>query len=375
MPSYSRLSGSAFGAFVLSVALALPCAATAQDDTGTVVHVDAVVQEKIEQTIPLTGRLLASQSGVVAARSAGPVAELRSRVGDRVEKDQVIAVLVSDSLRWQHALRLAEVGQQEASLEASRTDLDRLTMDLSRLERLRRSAAFNQARFEDKQKEVAHSRASLAQARAELDRARANLKLAEIALADAEIKAPYAGVVSVRHTEAGAYLNVGAPVYTLINDEKLEIEADVPSVRVTGLSPGVVVPVKIDGQKHVSATVRAVVPEENPLTRTRAVRFTPDFDLEGRGLAANQSVTLELPLGETREAVTVHKDALIFRKGSSLVFAVQDGIAKIVPVKLGEPVGGRFEVLGGVEPGMQVVIRGNERLRPDQKVRIAASGQ
>ena len=112
-----------------------------------------------------------------------------------------------------------------------------------------------------------------------------------------------------------------------------------------------------------------MVPEENPLTRTRPVRFTPTFANGHANLAVNQSVTLSSPLGRGGDVVTVHKDAVISRQGKSLVFVVTDGAAEKRVFKLGEAVGPRFQVVDGLVPGDSVVIRGNERLRTGQKVR------
>ena len=208
-----------------------------------------------------------------------------------------------------------------------------------------------------------------AEAAASLQRYRANLKLKEIALYNAAIRAPFGGVVTKRLTEAGSYLKAGDPVIALIDDTSLEIEADVPSARAAALVPGTTVTGDIDGASPVTAIVRAIVPEENPLTRTRPVRFTPTFTNGHANLAVNQSVTLALPLGHGRDVVTVHKDAVIIRRGKSLVFVVKDGTAEQRFVKLGEAVGIRFQVLDGLEPGETVVIRGNERLRTGQKVK------
>jgi len=57
-----------------------------------------------------------------------------------------------------------------------------------------------------------------------------------------------------------------------------------------------------------------------------------------------------------------------------VVYVIEGGQAKVRPVKLGEAAGSRFEVLSGLKVGDKVVIRGNERLRPDQNVRIRAGG-
>jgi multidrug efflux pump subunit AcrA (membrane-fusion protein) len=116
--------------------------------------------------------------------------------------------------------------------------------------------------------------------------------------------------------------------------------------------------------------LRAIVPVENPLTRTRAVRFVPRFNAIGRPLAADQSVTVHIPVGAARSVLTVHKDAIIKRGPKSLVFVAIDGSVEQREIQVGEAVGSRYEILGGLEKGDVVVVRGNERLRPGDKVRI-----
>ena len=109
-------------------------------------------------------------------------------------------------------------------------------------------------------------------------------------------------------------------------------------------------------------------------TRTRQVRFIPQFGTLRKSLAANQSVTVELLAGRTREALTVHKDAIIRAQGQTFVYVAQNGQAQIRPVQLGDAIGIRFEVLGGLGPGEPVVVRGNERLQPGQPIAVAESG-
>ena len=352
------------------VILLAPVPVSAQKGRPADVGVDAVVSQPLEQTVPVIGRLVARQSGVVAARTRGPVAELRVEVGDRVDEGQVLAVLVTDRPRIERQLRAAEVAEEVAAVKTANAQIELLSQEMKRLEGLRRSAAFSQARYEDKRQEVVKAQSAAAEAEAALASARANFRMAEIELRDTKILAPYAGVVAVRHTEVGSYLNVGNSVITLVDNRNLEIEADVPSERIGGLEPGAEVTCRMNGSYSVPAMVRALLPEENPLTRTRTVRFTPHFDGNERDLATNQTVTILVPAGPARRVVTVHKDAVLNRKGNSVVFVVNDGQAHLRKVLLGEPVGSRFEVLAGLAAGDLAVVRGNERLRPEQKVSI-----
>ncbi|MCP4330289.1 MAG: efflux RND transporter periplasmic adaptor subunit [Alphaproteobacteria bacterium] len=346
--------------------------AHAQEMEAAVIKVDPVRTEPLAQTAPIIGRLVALQSGVIAARAEGPILEVLVEVGDRVGQGDVLAVLDTEQLVLDRDLRAAQVDAARAALAASESSLKLSRQELARLEKLRKSgsAAFPRARFDDVQEAVVGAQRQVARSHALLNQAQSQLQMSEMYLGRAMIRAPYPGIVTARHVAAGAWLDIGEPVVDMLNDTNLEIEADVPSDRIDGLDPGVPVAVTLDdGTKH-TAIVRAVVTNENPLTRTRPVRFTPEIGEVSRALAVNQSLTVYLPVGKPRQIVSVHKDAIVNQQGNSLVYIVEDDAANVRPVQLGVAVGGRFEVLQGLEPGDLVVVRGNERLRPGQKVRI-----
>jgi len=336
---------------------------------ATPVGVDAVIEEPLNQTTPVIGRLVATKSGVVAARTSGPVGEFLVQVGDRISEDQIIAVLVKDALESRRDLWAAEVAKAKAATATSRAELKLREQELKRLHDLEESAAFSQARTDDKSQEVAVAKSAIAEYRAALGVAEANLHLAEIDLYNADIRAPYGGVVTKRHTESGAFVRAGDPLVTIIDDNTLEIDADVPTERIAGLTAGNMVSFQFSNGETGTARVRAVVPDENPLTRTRSVRFTASFD-GSLILAANQSITLQIPIGAPRTIVSVHKDAILNRGGKRLVYIAEEGKAVIRPVLLGEAIGTRFEVMQGLAPGDLAIIRGNERLLPEQAIII-----
>lgn len=343
----------------------------AAQDLDILVRVDEVRQVPLTQTVPVIGRIVAQRLGEVAARIDGPVAAFRVEVGDRVEAGQVLAVLdhaVLEARRDMGAGRLAEVRADKAVRAA---ELALAKQEFKRMAGLSKSAAFSQARYDDTRQQVVIAEAALRRAEAAIAGARADLDLAEINLRDTRIKAPYRGVVTERLTEAGAYVRGGDPVIRLVGDQLLEIEADVPFRNLAGLEPGIEVGVALDDGTRHSAIVRATLPSENPLTRTRTVRFVPNIGETRRSLAHDQSVTLQIPIGSERQILSVHKDAVIIQRGQNTVVVVVEGVAELRPVVLGEAVGGRFEVREGLVAGDKAVVRGNERLKPGDKLRIA----
>lgn len=338
---------------------------------GTLVQVDPVRMGAVVQTVPLVGRLVAVRAGTVAARIDAPVAEMRADVGDHVKAGEVLARLANDRLKWDRAQKAADLAAATAAVSTAKARLAFAEQEFKRFRELRGSAAFSKARFEDKRLEITRLRTEVTEANAKVAKARATLRLAETELSYARILAPYDGTITRRQTEVGSYVKEGQAVFTMISDRDLEIEADVPTFRVGGLHPGLEVTFELGkGKRSYHAVVRAVVPEEDPRTRTRTARFVPKFEKRPQGIAANQSVTLHLPAANGRRVLSVAKDALVSVRGQPAVFVVENGRAHSRIVHIGDAVGGRFEVLDGLKEGDKVVVRGNERLRDGGRVRV-----
>jgi RND family efflux transporter MFP subunit len=335
------------------------------------VRVDEVRVAPLTQSVPVIGRLVANRLGDVAARINGPVDAFKVEVGDRIEGGQVLAVLDATALQARYDLAAGRLREAQAERAVKRAELALAKQDFQRLERLKASAAFNQARYDDSRQQVAITEASVSQADAAIAEAEAELRLAEINLYNAEVRAPYAGVVTQRLTEAGSYVQVGQAVLRMLGDQSLEVEADVPFQNLAGLEPGIQVNLTLDDGTAHTAVVRAILPAENPLTRTRMVRLVPNIAATRRTLAHDQSVTLQVPVGAERQVLSVHKDAVIIRRGQDMAFVVVDGAVEARPITLGEALGNRFEVRNGLAAGDKAVVRGNERLKPGDKVKIA----
>jgi RND family efflux transporter MFP subunit len=245
---------------------------------------------------------------------------------------------------------------------------------MRRLENLRRGVAFSQKRFDDVTQELAVRKGQRDERQAQLAQATEQLNRANIDLRDADIRAPYDGVVTERHVDVGVWLSNSTPVVTLFNDREVEVEADVPSDRIVGLAVGDEVRLSLDDGTIHGAVLRAIVPVENPLTRTRAVRFTPKFGTTLKAPALNQSVTVAIAIGGSRRVLTVLKDAILRPDGQPTVFVVEGNTVQPRIVVLGESAGNRFIVLKGLKAGDRAVYRGNEQLQAGQRVRIVENG-
>lgn len=378
MPQFlSRISSSFPIVAIVFAAATLSASALAQRGGGApraaLVEVNPVREEPVSGTVAVVGRVVPREHGAVAATAPGPVAEVRVRVGDRVEAGGELMVLARDMPQADLAEKRADEALAQARVQTAEAELELVRQELARLEQLRGSSAFPKAAYDDKSQELVRARSRVRETSAALERASAQRRMSEIELDRTIVRAPWPGVVTARHISPGDFARAGDPVVTLVDDRHLELEADVASDRIGGLTPGLEVDFELeDGSSH-RAAVRAVVPDENPLTRTRPVRFIPRFP-DGSAPAANQSVVLQIPIGAPRTVASVHKDAIINRGGEALVYVVEGppdaARAASRPIQIGEAVGNRFIVLDGLSAGDLVVVRGNERINPGQAIRF-----
>lgn len=345
------------------------------------VTTDAVLRQSFTQTVPIIGRLVAKQAGAATTRIAGTVDAMRVQVGARVARGQTLATLGPAVLELRLALARARHAEETAKLKTANAQLQLARQEVGRLSGLTDSAAVSRAVYDD-----AKQRRSIASARAEEAAAAvagsaAEVRLAELDLSYADIKAPFDGTVTEILTEVGSFLQRGQAVARLVSERRLELEADIPAERLSGIIgggdgdgdgvAGAQVEMRLDNGSVHRATARAVVPEENPRTRTRRVRFHVDFGRGAGPLADGQSATVLVPAGARRDIVSVHKDAVVQRGRDAIVFVVEDGLAVVRRIRTGQSSGDRFEVLDGLAPGDMTVVRGNERLQPNQPVAVS----
>lgn len=370
---YMRIASSLIGAVAV---LVLSASAVVAQGRAASVLVEEVDVRAISDTSPIIGQLVPSTQADVASRRSGVAAEVLFEVGDHVAAGDPMVRLET---------RLAEIEQRnvEANLEVAQAGIVTaeavLTLAgqvLRRQERLKGSTAFQQAVYEDRIAEVARSQGLLRQATAAAAAAEARMARVEYDLENAIISAPFTGVVVERMAQPGQYLNLGEAVAKLLDVEGLEIQADVPTELISGVTPGTTVTVEFAGGASSTAKVRVALPVETVSTRTRPVRFETDLaEIPPYLIAVGKSLTLRIPVSVPRDVLTVPKDALVQGGGGGwMVYAVVDGTAEARPVTLGQSAGGRLEVLSGLSEGDLVVVRGNERLRPGQQVNASLAG-
>lgn len=332
-----------------------------------------VVTERVEvrtlaETRPVFGEIVAARDSAVAARVAGIVEEVTILVGDEVEPGDLLAVLDTELIAIELAQAEASLAEAEAGIAVAEARVARTGDVFDRIEQLRDTPSFSEGRLEDTRGAFAEARGQRAEAQARLLNAQAALARARYNMDRARITAPFRGIVLEVEADPGQFISSGAEVARLLDVTTLEIEANIPSQYIAGLSNGLALNAETETGVPLDVTVRAILPTEFASTRTRPVRFSADLQALPQSVAVGQSITVSVPTDAPRDVLSVPKDALTQAANGWSVFVDMEGTATPRTVQIGVAMGDRFEVLGGLQEGEFVVVRGNERLFPGQPI-------
>lgn len=351
------LARLAFGWVGVLLAVSLP----AQPAAPVPVVAVPVHLERVTEILPLTGTVTARQHAALSPRISGLVETVRVDAGAQVKRGDQLVTLDAT---------LAELAAQSA--DADRVEAEtRLAESQRLLEESRRLLTGNSiAETEFMNREAA---ATIAEASAR--RATVAHREALERLARHTVVAPFSGVITRKLTEAGEWAATGTPVVELVGLEGARIDVQVPQERLATITAETPVEFALDTapQKRFPGRITARVPVSNPATRSALVRVEP---IDGNpALPPGKSAQVTFHLLSNEPVLAVPRDALVRRAdGTVTVWVAQSAgegwQATARRVDLGRTYSDRIEVLAGLEPGQQVIIRGNETVREGQAIRL-----
>lgn len=348
---------------VACLAALTPIAVLAQGRPAAV-ETRIVEMQEMTETVTVFGQIVAVRESDVATRVGGVINEVAVQVGTVVKKGDVLAVMDAARLEIELASAGAQLAIATAGLEVAQAQTDRAESSFRRARELTANASISGAQLDERATALAEAQGRLAQARAQIGAAENAVDLAEYNLANGTVRAPFDGIVLDVATQVGQFAASGTQVATLLDTSNMEVEANVPSRYIQALEPGRIVRGKNDAGTDLSMTLRVVLPTEFAETRTRPARFT--LEEIDPYFAIGQPVTLAVPIAAPRDVLVVPKDALVQARDGWTAYVNEDGKASPRTVTIGAALGNAFEVLTGLAPGDEVVVRGNERLRPGQ---------
>lgn len=315
----------------------------------------------IVQEITVTGSVTSPRVSQLSTRIAGSIVAVNVEVGDVVEKGQRLLAL-DDELPT-IALRGAR-----ATLRASRAELDDAQRRLAEARRLELDSTIAKT-------EVLAREAEFNVKAAALERSEADVHQAAAILERHVLKAPFSGTISAKSSNPGEWVSPGNAVLELVATDNLRIDFQVPQEAYPHLSVGMSIAVRLDALpgREVPGHITGVVPLSGDELRSFLVLCR--LDTADAAIAPGMSARGILRLEGDRDGVVVPRDAVLRHADGRITVWLLDrtgGDTRVSErvIAIGRTFAGLVEVRQGLDPGMEIVIHGNERLQDGQRVSI-----
>jgi RND family efflux transporter MFP subunit len=322
-------------------------------------NVVVVSQAQLASGPAISGNLRAAQEATVRAQVGGTVLQTLVDEGSRVTAGTLLARIDDRTIRDNYLSARSAVTSAQSAAEVAQRNLERS-------ERLSSAGAIAERDLET-------ARTQNIAAQSQLADAKARLTLQEKQLADAQIRAPFSGIVSKKTVNGGDVVQPGGEMFTVVDPSSMRLEASVPANQLTAIKIGSPVSFSVSGYpgRGFTGKITRINPIADPATgQVRVVVSLPNTgnNLVG-GLFAEGRVA-----SERRNALVVPTSAVDVTGVKPFVIRLKQGKVERVDVELGlrDEESERVEVKAGVERGDTLLVGAARGISPGTTVRVSA---
>jgi len=319
------------------------------------IKVEELRMQSLVDQVVLTATIRANQDRIahVAPRVSARITEVRARLGDTVVKGQALAFL--DSI---------ELGEAHSVYQQAKSHFSLASSDFERAQKLKAEDIIPE-------KDYLRARSEYEKAKASLRAADDKLQLLDVAHRESEtgpasvfpLKAPFAGTVIEKDAVLGELAQPDKSLFTVADLSTLWIEANLfekdlgrvrvgaPATVTVGAYPDEIFKGKLT---YISSTVDK---------ESRAVQARVEVPNTGGRLKPEMFATASIDTAATSKALTLPQEAVLLVNGQAIAFVQEGGGFEPRPVDIGEKVGSRVIVRGGIKEGERVVVAGAYALK------------
>jgi membrane fusion protein (multidrug efflux system) len=305
------------------------------------VEVQPVSRRSIAASYSGTASLEPLAESQVVAKTSGVALQVLVEEGQAVKAGQVLVRLDPDRARLQAAQSSAQLHKLEANFARSQQLANQQLISQNDIEQLRY----------------------------DVENMRAVNRLANLELSYTNVIAPISGVIASRSIKTGNFVQINTPIFRIVDNSRLEATLNVPERELATLKSGL--PVKLQADALPGQQFEGIVDRIAPVVDSGSGTFRVICSFDAVGvLQPGMFGRISVDYDQRANALVVPRNALLDDDNEPAVYAVRDGKAVRVPVKLGYVDGSFVEVREGLEEGAQVVTAGKLALREGSTVQV-----
>jgi RND family efflux transporter MFP subunit len=320
-------------------------------------NIAVVVRDMIESGPTISGALTPDRAAVIRAEVGGPVVQTFADEGTAVAAGAVLARIDDASLRESALSARSAVRSAEQAAQVAKRNVERS-------EALAKAGAISE-------RDLEAARVSASSAEAQLADATARLTLAEDQLENAQVRAPFSGVVSDRPVSAGDVVSPGTALFTVVDPASMKLEAAVPAAQIGAIRVGAPVQFVVQGYtgRVFTGRVQRVNPAADPVTRQVGITIT----IPNAGRTLVSGLYAEGRVGtERRTALVVPTSGVDLASPIPTVVRLKNGKVEKVDVQVGirDEQNERVEIVSGLAAGDTLLIGPAQGISPGTTVRV-----
>ncbi len=306
-----------------------------------------------------SGQIKAVNSATLSTRMMGYVETLPVKIGQKVNKGDLLISINNVDLR-------AKKAQVEASITEAQVAFNNAKKDYERFQNL-----FNENSASQKELDDMTARYEMAKARLEAANQMKNEVNSQFAYAN--IRAPFSGVVTNTYIDEGDMANPGVPLVSVESPGGFEVVAKVAENNISGIAVGTKAHVLV---KALDTTITGKVSELSVSAQHTGGQYLMKvlLDKTEAKILSGMYATVRLEAEDQdngKTVVTVPSKALVHKGQLTGVYTLgQDNVALLRWLRLGENYGEEVEVLSGLSKGDQYIISAEGKLYNGAKVTI-----
>ena len=336
-----------------------------------------------------SGYVVARRQATVSAKITGKVVAVDIEEGQRVERDEIIARLDETNAKAGVAQARAELGQARANLMAAEVAFTNAKPTFQRNEQQLARAVISAQTFDTAKASYDAARTSLEVAARAVEVAGARVEIAQRNLDDTVVRAPFAGIVTVKAAQEGEMVSpmsagggfTRTGIGTIVDMSSLEVEVDVSENFIQRVSEDQPATITLNAYPdwNIPARVIAIIPTADRAKATVKVRvgFTvgdPRIlpEMGARVAFHDSKVPREsAPAGAVaQQAVLVPNESVQADGDTGVVFVIADGGVERRTVRLGAQSAAGQVVLAGLQVGTRLARGDLSSLADGSKVRV-----
>ena len=331
------------------------------DGGGLVYAVDLLKVEakKVSYIVEAPGTIDAFEHVQVTARVSGAVDKVAFSEGQEVKKGDILVTI--DAERYQLAVNSSRAAMTKA--QASQSDVESQVT--------RREGASETHPGLIPGEELATYRTKTLTAKADTAVANEALKVSELNLRDSAVRSPIDGIIQTRTVETGQYVQAGAIMATLLNQNPMLLRFSVEPQDAPRLKPGMVATFTMrETQRTFDAKITLVAGAADATTHMVAVTGTVNAEDHKYWLRPGSFCDVAVDVGATREVPLIPRFATRATDHGYVTYVVENEVAQERVITLGMSTkDGWVEVKTGLKDGDMIVVHGAEALSTGARVK------